>query len=88
MSVGRARRGRAHCRRGEAARSGAAQGSDERTCSLAAARRSTARMTASLARTPTTAAPFFTASIAYSTCSRWPSGEKVVSERSYDISTE
>ena len=31
------------------------------------------------------AAPFFTASIAYSTCSRWPSGGKVVSERSYDI---
>ena len=35
-------------------------------------------MTQSFARTPTTAAPLRTASIAYSTCNRWPSGLKTV----------
>jgi len=46
---------------------------------------STPRTTHSLPRTPTTAEPLFTASIAYSTWNKCPSGEKMVIARSYDM---
>jgi len=44
---------------------------------------STPRTTLSVPRTPTAALPLRTASRAYSTWKRWPSGEKTVIARSY-----
>ena len=44
---------------------------------------STARTTVSVPRTPTAALPLRTASRAYSTWKRWPSGENTVIARSY-----
>ena len=52
------------------------------SCRDAVAFLSTPRMTQSPPRTPTTAEPLFTASMAYSTWKRWPSGEKTVIARS------
>ncbi|EJK68215.1 hypothetical protein THAOC_10627, partial [Thalassiosira oceanica] len=55
---------------------------------LASALLSTASTTQSLPRTPTAVLPLLTASIAYSTWNKCPSGLKTVIARSYDMVPE
>ena len=52
------------------------------SCSFAVDLRSTANTMWSVPRTPTAVVPLRTASIAYSTWNRWPSGLKTVIARS------
>ena len=52
------------------------------SCSLAVDLRSTAKTMWSVPRTPTAVVPLRTASMAYSTWNKWPSGEKTVMARS------
>ena len=52
------------------------------SCNFAVDLRSTAKTMWSFDRTPTAVVPLRTASIAYSTWKRWPSGEKTVIARS------